>query len=565
MYFKGSSFFTLSFFSHHRFPHYIHAFRCNLVAVICALVLAGDAFASSALQGVAVNDSIRQRLEAWSAGYPAKISSAPIRNSALLNAYYEETGFAPLWLKDSGRAFNSAALDLISVLQGVDKEGLLPADYHTVYLGQLITEPSEISSDAELVLTDAFLFLAQHILAGKVDPETLTNEWKPAKEVVDARALLTKVASNVPIADIVQSLRPRQPRYARLVKTLAWLNSAQAPDWEPLALSPAIKKGMADTRLAPIAERLRFWGDLSESESEETFTHYEGELMEAVTRFQRRHGLEPDGVVGKNTLLALNVSPVQRANDVVVNLERWRWLDQNMGDYFIVVNIANFDLRVYKSNELVMQKPVIVGRNYRKTPVFSDKIRFLVFNPTWTVPQKLAVQDKLPEIKKDISYLEKYGFTLYALGENTVVNPADVEWDKLHKRFPYRMVQAPGPLNALGQVKFMFPNAYDVYLHDTPSRELFSKTERAFSSGCIRVSDPIELASKLLEPNGMGIDQINEVLSSAKTTTVNLKTPVPVHIEYWTAWVDSSGKLQFRNDIYERDKPLFSALSLPIE
>lgn len=189
----------------------------------------------------------------------------------------------------------------------------------------------------------------------------------------------------------------------------------------------------------------------------------------------------------------------------------------------------------------------------------------MLFRSTWTVPQKLAVQDKLPEIKKDISYLEKYGFTLYALGENTVVNPADVEWDKLHKRFPYRMVQAPGPLNALGQVKFMFPNAYDVYLHDTPSRELFSKTERAFSSGCIRVSDPIELASKLLEPNGMGIDQINEVLSSAKTTTVNLKTPVPVHIEYWTAWVDSSGKLQFRNDIYERDKPLFSALTLPIE
>lgn len=534
----------------------------GVVALLCSLVMVCESSAQALHQSQTIHDSIRQRLEAWSAGYPASIGNEKIRNSAMLMAYYEENGYKPLWLKESDVGLNNAALELVAVLEGIDKEGLVVNDYHRAYLSALISQPENVSSDAELVVTDAFLFLAQHLLAGKVDPETLTNEWRPTKEVVDARALLAKVANNVPIADIVQSLRPRQPRYGRLIKTLAWLNNADAPEWQPMALSPVIKKGMADARLATVVGRLRFWGDLKEGE--EVFTLYDGVLIEAVIRFQQRHGLEADGVLGKNTLLALNASPAQRANEVIVNLERWRWLDHNMGDYFVVVNIANFDLRVYKNNELVMQKPVIVGRNFRKTPVFSDKIRFLVFNPTWTVPHKLAVQDKLPEIKEDISYLAKYGFTLYELGGNVVVDPAKVEWNALHKRFPYRMVQAPGPLNALGQVKFMFPNPYDVYLHDTPSRDLFSKTERAFSSGCIRVSDPIELAAKLLEPNGVGVEQINEVLSSAKTTTVNLKTPVPVHIEYWTAWVDSGDKLHFRNDIYERDMPLLNALARPI-
>jgi len=245
-------------------------------------------------------------------------------------------------------------------------------------------------------------------------------------------------------------------------------------------------------------------------------------------------------------------------------MERWRWLDENMGNRFLIVNIANYDLRIFQDNEVVFQKPVIVGRNYRKTPVFSDKIRYLVLNPTWTVPQKLAIEDKLPEIKKNPEYLSKLGFTLYQLGTTNVVDPASVDWKSLKKSFPYRMVQSPGPQNALGQVKFMFPNAYDVYLHDTPARELFSKTERAFSSGCIRVSDPIELVEFLLKDQGWSRERIDEVLASKLTQTVNLSSPMPVHLEYWTAWVDKIGKLHFRNDIYERNPDLWRALNQAI-
>lgn len=342
------------------------------------------------------------------------------------------------------------------------------------------------------------------------------------------------------------------------------LNAMPNEDWLPLSLAPAIKPGQLDERISGIARRLILWGDL-DTASYAGGSSYDDTLKAATIRFQTRHGLDADGVIGKNTLVALNASPAQRANQILVNMERWRWLDQNMGDSFIVVNIANFDLRVYSNGELVMQMPVIVGRNFRKTPVFSDEIRYLVLNPTWTVPQKLAVQDKLPEIKKDVSYLKKYGFTLYDIGTNNAINPNNVDWARLHKQFPYRLVQAPGPLNALGQIKFMFPNPYDVYLHDTPSRELFSQNERAFSSGCIRVSKPIELTELLLRPQGITTEKINQLLATQNTVTVNLKQAMPVHIEYWTAWVDNSGTLQFRADIYQRDAAVLEKLKQPLE
>jgi murein L,D-transpeptidase YcbB/YkuD len=219
---------------------------------------------------------------------------------------------------------------------------------------------------------------------------------------------------------------------------------------------------------------------------------------------------------------------------------------------------------VIDNNETVMRKPVIVGRHYRRTPVFSDRIRYLVLNPTWTVPHKLAVKDKLPDIKADPSYLQRLGFTVFDQ-QQQVVDPAQVDWGTLNQRnFNYRLVQAPGPQNALGQVKFMFPNSYDVYLHDTPSRELFSKSDRALSSGCVRVAEPLDLAELLLQDNGMSRAQIEGILTKGELTTVFLKNPVPVHIEYWTAWIDSSGQVNFRSDIYERDPPLAAALAVPL-
>lgn len=503
------------------------------------------------------NDVLRQRIEGWNAGYPAQIGERAIANREHLQGFYEVNRYEPLWLVDHRP--NRSAMALLKTIQNIDAEGLIPADYHSRYLTPgFFAQPELASAEYDILLTDAFLSIARHLLTGKVDPEALTPEWKVKKRPLDAAALLARVKTE-DISEILASLRSRQPRYTRSKEALARLREHKEIAWQPLNLAPAIKPGAVDTRIPAIRERLRFWGDLSEENASAVFDDV---LVAAVKAFQTRHGLESDGIVGSETLKALNITVAQRIKDIAVNLERWRWLIQDFGDRFLLVNIAAFDLRVYDSGEKVFQRPVIVGRNYRKTPVFSDVIRHIVFNPTWTVPHKLAVQDKLPEIKRDVNYLSRQGFTLYQMGTSDVINPLSVDWSSLKgNRFPFRLVQGPGPLNALGQVKFMFPNPYDVYLHDTPSRELFNKSERAFSSGCIRVSDPLELAQLLLTSSNWSAKKIASVLDSGKTTTVFLDKPMPVHIEYWTAWVDKDKKLHFRKDIYGRDAPLWQALT----
>lgn len=504
------------------------------------------------------DEVLRQRIEGWSAGYPALVGERPIANAERLQAFYGENRYEPLWLANQ-RPQASAKL-LIEIIQHIEVEGLLPEDYHSRYLQpEFASQPQLALSEYDILLTDAFLSLAQHLLAGKVNPETLTPEWRVKKRTLDASALLARVKSGEDISQILESVRTKRPRYVRSRAALARLRGHAEESWQPLTLTPLIKPGATDARIPAIRERLVFWGDLVEQKDSSAF---DDELVRAVKAFQARHGLETDGVIGHETLTALNVTIAQRIRDITVNLERWRWLEEDFGSRFMVVNIAAFDLRIYENDKKVFQQPVIVGKNYRKTPVFSDLIRHVVFNPTWTVPHKLAVQDKLPDIKKDPTYLSRMGFTLYKIGTSDPVDPQSVDWESLKgKRFPFRMVQGPGPLNALGQVKFMFPNPYDVYLHDTPSRDLFKKSERAFSSGCIRVSEPLELAQVLLHSKGWNAKRIASVIDSGKTTTVFLDKPMPVHIEYWTAWVDSEDKLHFRKDIYGRDGPLWQALT----
>lgn len=509
-------------------------------------------------------NALRRHIEAWSAGYPAEIKAARLKHPEKLALFYERRQFKALW-HESGE-ITVAGQTLISRIASIGKEGLLPIDYH----GDVLNRLDELTLDQqELLLSDAFLTLSSHLKFGKVNPETLTADWKQKKKQVDTSLLLDKIQESDSIESLLNSIRPVSARYSRLINAYERLLPHADLFTDALALSPAIKKGQIDSRIPEIRRRLIFWGDLqpdavSDAGATKPSAKYDESLFDAMQKFQARHGLDKDGVIGKETLLALNMSVSQRLQDLAVNMERWRWLE-DMGQRFAVVNIANFDLRIYQDNEVVFQKPVIVGRNYRKTPVFSDRIRYLVLNPTWTVPQKLAVEDKLPEIKKDPDYLNRLGFTLYQSGTSNIIDPATVDWTNYTKQFPFRMVQSPGPMNALGQVKFMFPNQYDVYLHDTPSRELFSQTQRAFSSGCIRVSDPIELAEFLLKDQGWTRERLDTVLASRVTETVHLKMPMPIHLEYWTSWVDRDGTLNFRNDIYARNADLWKALQKPMK
>lgn len=509
-------------------------------------------------------DELQLRLDAWQAGFTPTALGVRVQQADALQQFYQQRAFQGLWIVEN--SLTTQGRRLIEVLQTIDREGLLPADYSAHRLAQAAPDsvaPLSSPVDTELLLSDSFLTLVTHLQGGKVSALQVLSDQLPApRNLTPALQRLEELAAGAALDDVLNRVRPNQPRYFRLIRALEKLRSFSEHPWPAFALRPSIKANGKDPRLADIAARLVLLGDLSASWQAD---HLDVELATAVRNFQKRHGLQEDGDIGPETFSALNVTPAERAQQIIVNLERWRWLDSDLGDRFLLVNIAGFDLRLIENNDRIMQQPVIVGRDYRKTPVFSDKVRYLVFNPTWTVPAKLAIQDKLPEIQKNPQYLLDYGFTVYRGGSAEVVDPSTVDWHAVNrKNFNFRLVQAPGPLNALGQVKFMFPNAHDVYLHDTPARELFDKHQRAFSSGCIRVADPMALAVLLLNEEGWTREKIDAIVASGVTTTVHLKKPVPVHIEYWTAWVNSSDTLHFRSDIYRRDPALLQALTQPL-
>ncbi len=518
---------------------------------------------------VKANDSIRLTLDAWSAGYDKIIYEADIYYSEQLTDFYTENNYQPLWLNQTKLTTNGHKL--LDAIKLISEEGLLPNDYHLnqlKYLDELI----EINTEYDILLSDAYLLLSSHLLNGKVSPTYLKKEWVVIEKDFNHIGQLTRIKNNETVDSVLNSLKPKSKYYKKLKQWLTKLTRLPEMNWDQLALKPAIKINMSDPRIPLIREKLLFWGDYTLENPSEMFDGeiyddetYDSPLFEAIEKFQIRHGLDTDGIIGKQTLEALNLSVDDQIKKIKVNLERFRWQKNVVSENRIEVNIAEFNLRVYLNNQLVMEKPVIVGKNYRKTPVFDDQLKYLVFNPTWTVPQRLINEDKLPQILKDPDYLDNMEFKLFEIGTSTAVDPKSVDWTAVTKKnFPFRMVQSPGDKNALGQVKFMFPNSFDVYLHDTPARELFNKSGRAFSSGCIRVKDPIDLAELLLKNQSVERNKIDSILKSKETKTIYLTKPIAISLEYWTTWVDESNTLIVRNDIYGRDDVLFKALTQPL-
>ena len=313
--------------------------------------------------------------------------------------------------------------------------------------------------------------------------------------------------------------------------------------------------------MAALRDRLVMTGDLKEAASAGAEV-FDETLEQAVKGFQERHGLEVDGAVGPGTLAAMNVPVEDKIDQIRVNLERGRWVLPGLEERFIIVNIAGFRTYVVKDDEEIWTTRSIVGTPFRKTPVFREDMNHLVFNPTWTVPRGILGRSILPKAQEDPSFLTEKNFTVVD-SDGKQVDLKSVKWSKYSaKDFPYQVVQAPGPNNALGQVKFMFPNKYAVYLHDTPEKPLFERSERAFSSGCIRIDNPLDLAELLLRnQNGWDRKRIEEVIASGEIMTVNLDNPMPVLLLYWT--VDKSpedGAIVFMKDIYERDAKILEAL-----
>ncbi|MBT8102955.1 MAG: L,D-transpeptidase family protein [Gammaproteobacteria bacterium] len=336
---------------------------------------------------------------------------------------------------------------------------------------------------------------------------------------------------------------------------------AASGGWPAVPAGPTIRQGSDDSRLGVLATRLAASGDLAGDEI--VSSYYDEALQDAVRRFQARHGLDADGLVGRATLRALNVPVERRIDQIRVNLERVRSLSDIDEQHFVLVNITAFKATIIRDGKALWTTKVIVGEEEDRTPELRSELRSVVFNPTWSVPHSIASEELLPNIKQDPGFFSNGGYELYDRDGNRV-DPADVDWDVYStNNFPFRLVQRPGPQNQLGRIKFMIPNPYSICMHDTPARELFASANRALSHGCIRVDDPLAFAELVLGSEGWTRAQIESQIDSGHTKSIALKGPLPVHVVYWTAEVDDNGVIHFYDDIYARDDEFLEELGRP--
>jgi murein L,D-transpeptidase YcbB/YkuD len=514
-----------------------------------------------------VTTLLRGRLEAVRANARASAGGVLLLSRTALPRFYEARGFEPAWL---GPDLDDQLHALEAAIRRAAAHGLEPADYHLDELLGLRTlvlsgQASSMEMvDLEVLASDAFMVLGSHLLNGRVNPETIDPEWLANRRNAFMDEVLAEALASDRIEGTLLELAPMQPRYRSMLDAAQALRRVAADGgWPVVADGPRLELGVTDPRVAVLRDRLSASGDLAVGVAPEPEVFGE-DVADAVQRFQARHGLDVDGVVGPASLAALNVPAEERVRQLEVNMERWRWLPADLGARHIEVNIAGFDVKVVENGRTALRHRAIVGREYRQTPMFSGTMTYLVLAPYWHVPPNIAAADKLPAIKADPGILAAQRFTVLDLGTNEPVDPATVDWQaltgaELNRR--YRLRQDPGPYNALGNVKFMFPNQHNVYLHDTPSRELFSRTARSFSSGCIRIENPLDLAEYLLaDQEGWSRARIQEVIAGGVERTVRLTRGLPVHLLYWTAWAEEDGTLHFRNDLYGRDQRVWQAL-----
>jgi murein L,D-transpeptidase YcbB/YkuD len=494
---------------------------------------------------------------------------------AQLPRFYALRQYRPAWVTTES-AFTLAD-ELVHSLEDARYDGLSPQHYHLDSIRPLLQTAKQhaaadqpldpdVHADLELLLTDAFLMLGSHLRAGRVNPETLDSEWTVNIDPDDDLGqVLERAIKSRRIGEALDGFRPPHPEYSALRKALKnYRTCGEATEWPRLPEKSSWERGQGGEIADRLHERLRRSGDLPQTPAGAA-ADADRELFEGLRRYQERHGLEVDGRLGPQTLQALNVSSEERARQVELNLERWRWLPRELGARHIRVNVPQFALAVVEHGQEVMRMPVVVGRHYRRTPVFSSVLDHLVFNPDWNIPTRIAVQDILPKARKDPAYLRREKIRVFESWDRNAaeLDPDSINWSEVSGQgFPYKLKKDPGPHNDLGRVKFMFPNKFAVYLHDTPSKRLFDRSMRGFSSGCIRIAKPIDLAEYVLRDSaGWSREAIVAAMDvGAALRIVRLPGDVAVHLIYMTAGVNAGGGLQFWPDIYQRDPVLDRAL-----
>ncbi len=499
--------------------------------------------------GAGADDTIRLTFEQHADSCAAPLAASELQAPGLLHEFYARQAFAPLWQDPARRAA------LRDELARLADDGLDPADYPLDSPPTVSTSTAQQRACADLQASRSYLLALQHLARGRLPQESIEPFWRAPDSAGPARPSVLSLAwlgLDRP-ATAFAAARPGLPQYQALRRAYAERRRQPLAEWPSIPPGRLLRPGMRDERVALLATRLTGEGYLGERPAADA-ERYDAPLVAAVQRFQHRHGLQADGLVGPQTLSALNTGAAARLGQLRVNLERWRWLGGDLEAETLLVDIAGGLLSYYAEHQLRWQGRAQVGRPTRKTPQLKSLVSRLTLNPTWSVPPTILREDKLPEIRRDPGYLARHQLRVFDRDGNPQ-DPAGIDWAN-----PGQIVlrQDAGPDNPLGQLAIRFPNPFSVYLHDTPSQQLFDKSPRAFSSGCVRIEGILQLLEELLPANDCA--QIARRLASGRTQEFAITRRLPIVLAYWTAEVNADGELILRNDLYARDQRLLAAL-----
>lgn len=472
--------------------------------------------------------------------------------SETLKQFYASSENKTVWGNLKKRSF------VLSQLKNSEELGLDPNDYKVIKLDEYESKISSLADKDlafyDLLLTYNFEKYLNHLNKGKLNPKKIYRDWALTEKTFDVNNALIKSFNTNKLDSLVEQIQSKAKTYKQLLNALKIINNFPEDDIKPIESKEKITLNDTNAAVINIKKRLLYWNDMSGKDSLTNI--YDQKTFESIKKFQKRHGLIADGIIGAGTINALNFSKTKRKQQIIANLERWRWYPNEFSENYFIINIPDYSLNVVEKKDTTAFRKVVVGTNKRKTPILTSTLKTIVFNPTWTVPPTILKEDVVPAMKRNRNYLKNKSITIYDAAGN-VVDPLNWNENKPHS---YRYVQTPGYNNSLGLMKIMFPNNYSVYLHDTNHRNYFERHNRSLSSGCVRIENPLELAQHILDDSkNWSKEKIDALIETKKTTSIRITKKYTLYQWYWTAWSEKD-QLIFRYDVYELDADLYSKL-----